>query len=319
MKALRGKEINRQQGVALITAILVVALATSAAVAMVSSLHRDIRRSGNLLQHDQALLYAQGVEDWAAQVLRRDREDGEKDTLNEDWATLLPPMTVEGGQISGYIQDLNGRLNINDLVLPPDPEGRQLPNVKMVERFRRLLSALSLNPDLANAVVDWLDKDIDPQYPGGAEDMVYMSHEMPYRTANRLIVTTSELLAIEGFDQEDYVLLAGHITALPPGTRVNVNTATWPVIQSLADGMSEEEAKTLVEQRSEDGYASVDEFLQRDQFAGREIDSESLAIASDYFMVSSHIQVGALQLGFRSLLQRDTKGVVTALQRTQGI
>ena len=47
---------ERQRGVALITALLVVALATVAAVAMATRQQLDIRRTGNLLHGEQAYL-----------------------------------------------------------------------------------------------------------------------------------------------------------------------------------------------------------------------------------------------------------------------
>lgn len=55
----------KQTGVALITAMLVVALASVAAVAMTSRQQLDIRRTGNILHADQAYLYALGGELWA--------------------------------------------------------------------------------------------------------------------------------------------------------------------------------------------------------------------------------------------------------------
>ena len=63
---------HAQRGVALVTALLVVALATVAAVAMASRQQLDVRRTANLLQGDQAYVYAQAVEDWARVVLKRD-------------------------------------------------------------------------------------------------------------------------------------------------------------------------------------------------------------------------------------------------------
>ena len=51
---------NGQRGVALITALLVVALATTAAVAMATRLNVDMRRTGNLLNGEQAYAYALG-------------------------------------------------------------------------------------------------------------------------------------------------------------------------------------------------------------------------------------------------------------------
>ena len=50
----------KQQGVALITVLLIVAMATVLAVAMVKSQQSLLRRSGSVLSQDQAYLYLRG-------------------------------------------------------------------------------------------------------------------------------------------------------------------------------------------------------------------------------------------------------------------
>ena len=92
---------GRQRGVALITAVLVVALAAVAAAAMTTRQTVDVRRAANVMDADQAQLYLLGAEAWAAQVLRRDLKDNKTDSFDDDWAVVLPAQTVEGGAVSG--------------------------------------------------------------------------------------------------------------------------------------------------------------------------------------------------------------------------
>jgi len=303
---------QRQQGVALIKAMLVVALATSVAVAMVSRQQFDIRRTGNLLQAEQSELYADGVEAWAAQLLRRDREDNKVDHEKEEWASILPPIPVEGGSVSGHIKDLSGRFNLNSLVVA----GKQEP--KAVARFRRLLQALELNPELAMVVADWLDPDLEPGYPGGAEDDIYLGREQPYRTANGPIYSSSELLLLDGMDAEGFARLQPHVSALPVGTKLNVNTATAPVLMSLVEGLGPAEADALIEGRGEEGYGDVTGFAQQEALAGRELESDILAVESEYFLIVSQIQFGALTQQRYSVLRRDKKGAASILMHAQG-
>lgn len=303
------------RGVALITAMLVVALATTAAVAMVSRQQLDIRRSGNQLQMGQAVLYLQGIEGWAGQILRRDRTESQHDSLDEDWALHLPPMPVEGGQLGGALEDMQGRFNLNNL-LNADGE----PDALALERFRRLLRTLQLSPDLANAVVDWLDADMEASFPGGAEDETYLNKNPPYRSANGLLASPSELRLIEGVDAEVYTALAPHITALPTRTAINLNTATAPVLSVLSDQLDLAQAEALVAAREEagEGFASVQEFLAQDSLAGLDIEEQGLAVASNYFMVHSAIEVGRIQLIYASLLLRDSAGTTRLVTRAQG-
>jgi general secretion pathway protein K len=306
--------------------MLVVALATSIAVAMVSRQQFDIRRTGNLLQAEQAGLYADGVEAWAAQLLRRDREDNQVDHESEEWATSLLPVPVEGGSIGGRIEDLQGRFNLNSLVVT----GKAEP--KALERFRRLIAAVRelamqneqpelaqrLVPELAVVLADWLDPDQEPVYPGGAEDDTYTSRERPYRSGNGLMSSPSELLLLEGMDGELYAALRPYVATLPVESKVNVNTASAPVLMSLAKDLSAADAQALIDGRGDEGYSSVDAFVQQGALAGREIEVDMLAVQSEHFLVISQIQFGALAQQRYSVLQRDAKGASRILMRAQG-
>ncbi|MCP4699237.1 MAG: type II secretion system minor pseudopilin GspK, partial [Gammaproteobacteria bacterium] len=150
---MKARYSRRQKGIALITALLIVALATISAAAMVSRQQIDIRRTSNVLNLDQAYLYALGAEEWARRILIRDRNNSKIDHLSEDWAIRLPPTMVEGGGVSGHLQDLQGRFNLNNLV----ENGKAVP--AEIKRFQRLLAALDLPVELAQAVTDWIDAD----------------------------------------------------------------------------------------------------------------------------------------------------------------
>lgn len=301
-----------QRGVALITAMLVVALATTAAVAMVSRQQYDIRRTGNLLQAEQAYLYVQGVDDWAAQILRRDREENAVDHAGEEWASLLPPIPIDGGQVGGNIEDLQGRFNLNDLVR----NGESDPGA--IARFRRLLGALELDPGLATVAADWVDQNIDPLFPGGAEDDIYLQGERPYRTANAPFVSISELRLLKGVDKDVYTALAPHVCALPASVPLNVNTASAPVLMSLVDGLTGADAEALIEGRGEEGYADTNAFLQTEVLAGREIPAGLIGVHSDYFVVTSHVVFGRIAVSYQSMIQRNATGETRILMRAQG-
>ncbi len=252
------------------------------------------------------------MEDWAGQVLRRDREKNATDHLGEDWATILPPIDVEGGQIAGRIEDLQGRFNLNNLI-----KGDKADPVAL-ERFRRLLAALEMEPELAAAVVDWLDADIDPVFPGGAEDDTYLGREVPYRTANGPMVSPSELLLVEGMTIEHYQALAPFVAALPAGTAINVNTAPPEVLMALAEGMTMSDAEALVEGRGDKGFASVEEMFQHDVLAGRQAVPEGLDVKSEYFLVQGQVAIGRVLSTRTAVLHRSERGAIRTLLRAQG-
>ena len=84
----------RDKGAALITVLMIVALATVAVVDMVSHQDMDLRLTRSREALGQARYVALGAERWAAAVLYQDRQDSTLDSLDEDWATVLPPVPL---------------------------------------------------------------------------------------------------------------------------------------------------------------------------------------------------------------------------------
>lgn len=299
---------------ALITALLVVSLASLAAVSMANRQTYDVRRTSNLINADQAWLYAWGAEGWATAILARDLKDNKFDSLSEPWAGALPPIELPGGFITGNIIDLQGRFNINNLI-----EGDKV-NTASFNQFQRLLESLELDKDLAQAVVDWLDKNIDATASAGAEDDYYMGLEVPYRAGNRIMVSVSELRLVRGFDQATYEKIAPFVTALPVRTTINVNTAPPEVLASISDVIKKQTAADLVEERKEQPFERKDDFTGSDalkQFKLRSDEISNLNVSSQYFLLNSDARIGHSRARVQSLIVRDNRGQIRVLQRSQ--
>lgn len=307
----KGTNPPAQAGIALVTALLVVSLATTAAAAMLSRQQIDIARTENLLSSEQAYQYGLGVESWAAALLAVDRQNSDTDHLREAWATQLGPLTVEGGEVSGYTEDMQGRFNLNNLAEPEEN------GVIAKERFERLLGVVGVAPAVADAVADWLDTDNEARSPNGAEDAAYLSEQPAYRAANGKLVSVSELRLVKGVTEELYEALAPYIAALPVVTPVNVNTAPIPVLMSLIPGLSDSQAKSLVGARGETGFASVEEFLAEVSLLGGQGNSQGLAVASDYFQTRGDVTLGRARVRLTSLFQRLPRGLPKVIMRSE--
>lgn len=307
---------QRQRGVAVLTAMLVVTIGTILAVNLMWQATLDIRRAEAALAADQGLLFVQGAEAWGADILRQDLVDSpDSDHLGEIWAVELPPLPVESGAvigtITGRIEDLQARFNLNNLIRPDGSEDEIAR-----QQFERLLTLLEVDPSLAGAVVDWLDADAEVRFPNGGEDPTYATLEPPYHTPNTMITTPSELMAVAGFDRATYLKVAPYVTVLPIGTRINVNTAPPVVIASLSESIDLSMATSLVEERGGADFQDIDavfeglvepEMLQR-------IDG-----VSEHFLLTATVTLGTNQLTMRSVLQRDPSGLTRALFRSLGV
>lgn len=308
-------EPRRQHGVALVTALLVIALAATAATALARHQQLAIQRSANVLNGEQAWHYALGAEAFARLVLRRDT--GDVDHLQEGWATLVPPTLIDGGELYGQLEDLQGRFNLNNLV---DANGAV---AAQVAQFQRLLRLLEVAPGAAWNVVDWLDGDQDPSPAGGAEDLEYLRRDPAYRSAGRQLTSPSELLLIDGFDMDAYRRLQPHVTALPGTTPLNVNTATELLLETLDEGLGESVATQLADARGAEGFASVESFLDElEAAAGRDardrVAQLPLAVGSTHFLFIGEARFGRGRARVASLLLREG-GEVTTLRRSRGV
>ncbi len=317
---------RRQSGVALITALLITALVTVAAVSMASRQQLDIRRTGNLMEVDQAWLYALGVEAWARQILAGD--DVKRDTLDplkDNWAAAVPPLPVEGGSVQGTVEDLQGRFNLNNLLKgdgKPDPAQEKILQ-NLLNRVALTDAKLNLGPYLVDALVDWQDRGMDVYRTGGAEDGDYLGMEpVPYRAANRPMVSPSELLAVAGFSARAVAKLTPLIATLPIASgplKLNVNTAPEMVLMSLDAKLTPQMAQQIVAYRKKTPFDSAADFSQylKSEF-DITVDPKLVDVKSEYFLVNALATIGRTNVQLYSLLKR-SNNQVTTLQRSIGV
>ncbi len=294
-------------GVALVSVLLVVALASALAYQMLSRHGLTIAYSDQLLRGGQAREYALAAEAFARQLLVEDWSEEDTraaDTLLETWAEPTPPFEVEGGTVALAILDLNARFNLNGVVGKGGPDN--------VQRLQQLVTNLGLDPAVADGWLDWVDRDEDIRGTG-AEDETYLLLEPAYRAANQPAASTSELFAVATVEPDHYAALRPHVAWLPDTTlRVNVNTAGYQVLRCLAPGLSEDAAETLVE--SEREFREVAEVTAQYAAFGQSV--AALAVVSEYFEVRVRAEVADARVELTSMLHRDpTTGRVRLLAR----
>ncbi|MAS25460.1 MAG: hypothetical protein CMI08_06710 [Oceanospirillaceae bacterium] len=236
-----------QSGLALITVLLIFAIVSVLAVAMIDRQASDIQRSGTMLALQQARAYVTGAESAVKTGLYLDWESNpDIDHAAEEWnQERMFPLSPGTAYIS--IKDAQGRFNLNWL-----SKGANNREVQKV-RFRNLLNELGLDVALADLTARWMDEE-------SQEDDRYQSMEPPYRAAYRVCSHTSEMMLIEGFDAQTYRSLEGYIACLPVAAQLNVNTASAVVLSALDDELSLSSAQAIVAARGEEGFADVGTF-----------------------------------------------------------
>lgn len=323
------KPYAKQRGIALIIILFIVALASITAISMMETQQFDIARTNNVLNYKQLFYNGLGAEQWARGILKqdmlRDKQGKHTDNLTENWAQPLGETAIDNGSISGQIEDLQGRFNINNLQTKADASIEEISRVKrQVDLFNRLLKVLEIKEPITNAIMDWLDSDSDPRFPGGAEDSEYLSYNPAYRTANRKMVSPTELLQIKGVTQEIFAKLRPFICTLPEYTVININTAPKEIITALSDQISSENALSFTEDRKLKIYTANKDFIDEMKKIAKDPNKLEatlgplIGIASQYFLVQANIQTDTIRITLMSVIQRKDTGETRLIYRGLG-
>jgi len=308
--------VKQQRGVALITAILIMALATTLVFTLEWDNSLDLRRTYVAIYREEGIQAALGAETWVRNILLDDLNNSTTDHLDEIWATEIPGLPIESdsiqGQIFGQVEDLQGRFNINNLV---DASGEVDP--VSLNQFTRLLSALGIDPRFAGITADWLDSNEVEGIPDGAEDPLYTGMLPPYRTANQIITSTSELAALDGIDKATLDTLLPHIYAAPGRQPINVNTATGPVLQSLGDNISGADVESLFAEREDGGFANIQTSFATIIDPDLQQQGNAIAETSEFFQLKVIVQIDTVRITYFSVLNRGP-GTVTPIVRSLG-
>lgn len=290
--------MRAERGLAAVTAILIVAVAASAATLMLSQQSAMLDQTMMVASRAQAEQYALAGFDWARGVLAEDaRRAKEVDSLDEGWAQPIAALPVERAIVSGAIVDEQGKFNLNNVVLNGTKSDVD------VRILRELLAAAGLSPDLCDAVVDWIDAESDPAGGAGAEDAYYLSLAKPYRPANKAMVQVEELYRVRGFDAKAVAKLRPYVTALPARTTINANTAS-DVVMAATFGATRDAVAPLIAARRSKAFQSstaFDDFVRK---ARLNPVANVFDVKSAYYSVRIQVDQDDVRLAADALVRR---------------
>lgn len=279
----------RQQGSAIITALLVTLLAATIATLLMLQQRIDIRRTHLLKTSDQIYSYAQGMESWAIATLSKNIQAKKMKQLPE-------PLTVEfnNAEITGLIQDQRSLFNLNCL----QNAENQWRLVKLLQILMPGLSAERAQ-NIAQNITDWMTRDNNA-------DQYYFSLQPPYRAAHRLFAHVSELRLVKDVTANVYQQLLPYVTVLPNSAyKININTASAPILVTLSQGIIGSQTEALIACRNEtQGFKDFDAVKNCFNKLNIKLANEATQISyiSDYFLVKTYVKLDKQRLSLNTML-----------------
>lgn len=328
-----------QRGAALLMAMVIVTLVATMAASMVWQQWRAVQVETAERVRTQASWILVAAVDFARLVLREDGRASKQTTdLTDNWAKPIAESRLSSllaadsnnnsadsadvpeAFLSGKMEDAHAKFNLRNLV---DANG--LPDPKEVEAFRRLLTALSLRPSLADTVADIMARGTLAELSLASPDPALLQ---------RLGGETGRAqapLVPPFFDQVLWMIDGGtleklrpYVTLLPTqGTKINVNTAPAQVIVAAIEGIDLARATRIVQERQRKPFKDKSEIsnllgaapAKGGATPGWNLDG--IDVRSEYFEIIARLRYEDNVVEQRNLVQRDSNNNVIVLQRSR--
>ncbi|MGB8696546.1 MULTISPECIES: type II secretion system minor pseudopilin GspK [Acinetobacter] len=306
----------KQQGIALITILVMVALATILAATIAKRQANTAENTAYLMRQNQSLLYAKSAEAFFSELLVDDAKNaGDIDHLQENWAKPMPAFPVEDGFVSGTLQDESGKFNLNSLV---NNDGTANPQAKAW--FEKLLIRVGLPEKLSEAVIDWQDADDETIGAMGAESNYYQGLPQGYLPSNSKFHSVEELKLVRGFEGQKYLQIANYVSAAPASdSKVNINTAPAMVLASLDPKLDVNAVEQVLQQRQAklEHFSNISDLWVIEPFTQVNPDIRNemnnlLGVQSSYFKAKIEVLLSERKRQFSSDLVRKDKTVYVA-------
>jgi general secretion pathway protein K len=301
---------RNQRGAALLAAMLTVALVASLAATSLWQQWRNVEVESAERARVQAQWVLAGALDWARLILREDARSGGADHLAEPWAVPLQEArlstflatdksspvdsdTMTQTFLSGGISDLQGRLNVRNLV---DAGKVSAP---ALHAFSKLFEKLKLpNAELV-ALAENLRFALDASPENGSSALAPL---VPQRVSQ---------LGWLGLSPATLAVLLPYITLLPVATPVNLNTADAMVLYASIPLADMAMAQRLVSVRQASHFRALSDAAKfLGEPANQLVDAQH-SVNSRFFEVYGRLRQEDAIVEQRSVLQRDATEVKT--------
>jgi len=324
---------KKQQGIALITVLMILAIMVTIASTMTGRLTLSLKRTEGLIFSQSVYWYGQAAGDFGRMVLNQDFSDSEVVSLDQNWALPEMAFPLENGSIAGEFKDLRSCFNVNTLGHRKkgeddddnneDNDGidKDTISVTALEQYQALLEAIGINDYVAEIIAgstrDWIDKDDENNTAQGAEDSFYQARAVSHLAGNNLMVDVSELRAVQGVGQKVYERISPYLCAIPTvKQKINVNTVKVEQAAILYALFKKKfdiplaDFTTLLEGRPISGWNNIEGFLASSIFSDLIISTEfkkQLSVTSEYFQLTGTAEFEDRTIAVQLLFKMDEK------------
>lgn len=312
---------RRQEGMAVISALLIVAFVTVVAASLTQRQATLLRSVQAEQARGQAHWLLRGGLDWARGVLQADAQRGPVTHLGGDWAKPIlrsrfgseSPRLI--GTFSGRLHDEQAKFNLRNVVR----QGKV--STEDVEMFGRLCVQLGIEPALASRIVqrvamahprgqsqeterDDVEAEDDTAEGGeGREGRATLT--LPEVAQAPMIRVLEDLLPLDGMSAGVLESLRPYVTVLPANTAININTAPARVLAAAIPDLTVSQAQTLTDERDAgQWFRNRGDLVNRLRRLDIKISRVRMSAFSQWFRLSSVATLDQATVPMQALIQR---------------
>ncbi|RDL20097.1 type II secretion system minor pseudopilin GspK [Pseudomonas jessenii] len=300
----RSPDLAKQQGMAIISALLIAAVVAVIAAGMLTRQSVATRALEADQHRVQGRWVVQGGLEISRQLLWDARQRDPLTRLDQPWAQRL---VVQG--FEGRLEDEQGKFNLRNLVANERVDEAQ------TQAFGRLCELIGISAGLSQRisqrVIASYPRLLNPQIANNTNN--FDSGRATSPNASRkpenpklpMLRNLEDLRSVEGVNDAVISKLAPYLTVIPATTWINGNTATAPVLAAYVPGLSLERAQALINERDAGRwFINRGDFVNRLRMPSLELTSVKVGITSDWFRLRGEARREQRRVSLDALLHR---------------
>ena len=298
---------SNQQGMAIISALLIAAVVAVIAAGMLTRQSVSTRALEADQQRVQGRWLLHGGLEISRQLLWDARQRDPLTRFDQPWAQRLNAHGFEG-----RLEDEQGKFNLRNLVANERVDEAQ------VQAFQRLCALIGISAGLSQRisqrVIGSYPYLLNPQiaenttsknaFDSGRATSPNASRK-PQHPKLPMLRSVDDLRSVEGVNDAVIGKLAPYLTVIPATTWLNGNTATAPVLAAYVPGLSLERAQALINERDAGRwFINRGDFVNRLRMPNLELTSVKVGITSDWFRLRGEARRDQRRVSLDALLHR---------------